>query len=152
MIKKTFDLKKLVRQMPELFETFVNTHGAGINDAIQNGIDLQEDINGKSYKPMSAVTEVQRALKGTGSKLLDESGNMRKTKLEKANKDNLVFKITNVGKNKQGEYYGTYHNTGSGVPKREWFGIPKESKPGGSDYNKRKEVLLRMIRLAWRKL
>tara|TARA_R100001591_G_scaffold87271_1_gene93425 strand:+ start:1107 stop:1565 length:459 start_codon:yes stop_codon:yes gene_type:complete len=151
MIKKTFNLKKLVATMPDLFKNFVNTHGAGINDAIQNGIDLSEDIHGRPFKSMSPVTEAIRNRKSTGNKLLDESGEMRKTKLEKATRDNLVFSITNVGKNSDGEYYGTFHNTGDGVPKREWFGIPKESKPGGSDYNKRKEVLLRMIRQAWRK-
>lgn len=151
MIKKTFNLKKLVRTMPDLFKNFVNVHGAGINDAIQNGIDLGVDIHGKPFKQMSAVTEAMRSARRTGNKLLDESGEMRKTKLEKATNENLTFSITNIGKSSDGVYYGTFHNTGEGRPKREWFGIPKESKPGGADYNKRKEVLLRMIRQAWRK-
>ena len=83
MIKKTFNLKKLVRTMPDLFKNFVNVHGAGINDAIQNGIDLGVDIHGKPFKQMSAVTEAMRSARRTGNKLLDESGEMRKTKLEK---------------------------------------------------------------------
>ena len=108
MIKKTFNLKKLVRTMPDLFKNFVNVHGAGINDAIQNGIDLGVDIHGKPFKQMSAVTEAMRSARRTGNKLLDESGEMRKTKLEKATNENLTFSITNIGKSSDGVYYGTF--------------------------------------------
>ena len=128
---QTFNLKKLVRTMPDLFKNFVNVHGAGINDAIQNGIDLGVDIHGKPFKQMSAVTEAMRSARRTGNKLLDESGEMRKTKLEKATNENLTFSITNIWKSSDGVYYGTFHNTCEGRPKREWFGITKKQEKVG---------------------
>ena len=150
MVKKNFSLTKLSVSMPGLVSDMLNAHGSGILDEIQNGIDLQEDIKGKPYKTMSPSRRRQRKKAKTGRKLLDESGRMRKCKKEPSTPSTLKYKITNIG-NKKGVYYGSFHNTGDGnLPKREWFGIPKSSKPGGSAYEKRKEVLLRMLARAWK--
>lgn len=150
-VKKNFDLKKLARKIPGLMSSLLNARGGAIHDAIQNGIDLQEDIHGKKYKKMRRSTRLKREHRGTGSKLLDETGNMRGTKPTKATPSKLVFKIEMTGKNKDGEHYGVFHNKGDGVPKREWFGIPKESLPGGKDWKKANVTLRSMIHEAWRK-
>ena len=42
-------------------------------DEIQNGIDLQKDIEGRDYAPMSESRKRQRRKAKTGRKLLDES-------------------------------------------------------------------------------
>ena len=149
--KKNFDLKKLARKIPGLMSSLLNARGKAINDAIQNGIDLQEDIHGNKYKKIKRSTRLKREHKGTGSKLLDETGKMRRTKITQSNPGNLVFKIEMTGKNQRGDYYGTFHNKGDGVPKREWFGIPKESLPGGKDWKKANVTLRGMIHEAWRK-
>ena len=92
-VKRNFDLKKLARKVPTLMSELLNARGGAIHDDIQNGIDLQKDIDGKSYRKMKRSTRLKRKAKGTGEKLLDETGNMRKTKITKANPGKLQYKI-----------------------------------------------------------
>ena len=164
-IKTTFSLKKLAKKVPGLMVDLLNAKGKAIHDGIQNGIDLQKDIKDKSYKSMRQSTKDLRTKKQQGTKLLDISGTMRQTKQIKATINNPQYTIMNTGKSKRtGAYYGAFHNKGytnsnkpkqwfkgAKIPKREWFGIPKNSKPGGKDYQKSSAVALAMIRDAWKK-
>ena len=45
-VKRNFDLKKLARKVPTLMSELLNARGGAIHDDIQNGIDLQKDIDG----------------------------------------------------------------------------------------------------------
>ena len=152
-IKRTFDFRKLERRFPEIIADLLNTKAKFINDDIQNGIDLQVDIHGKPYAKMADSTRERKAQQGRGAKLLDDTGEMRKTEIDEAGPFKPTVKITAVGKNEKGEIYGAAHNEGipGKLPKREWFGIPKESLPGGKDWKKANQTLVEMMRLAWKK-
>lgn len=131
-----------------------------MNRAIQDGISSGKDINDKAFKRLKSSTTSLRA----GSTPLKSTGTLRKTKLTKATKKNLVFEIKMVGKSKRtlpelngkkvnrksaGKVYGAFHNQKGGyttssssaipnrrVPRRNWFGIPKSVFPGGKEWKK----------------
>ena len=63
-VKKTFSFKKLAQQFPTLTANMLNMKGAMIHDAIQNGIDLQKDIDGNQYVEMSDTTIRSRTEQG----------------------------------------------------------------------------------------
>ena len=152
-IKKTYSFKKLANKIEDIIVKDINALGNHINKTIQEGIDRGTDIKGKSFKKLEPIT-----IALGGKKILDRTGKMKRTQTYKATSNNPKFII------EMQTPYGAYHNTGftqtnpkqwfygSKVPKREWFGIPKSMKPGGSDY--KKAVLERHLRIkmAWKKL
>lgn len=149
-IKKTYSFKKLANKIDDIIVKDLNTLGTHINAAIQDGIDKGKDIHGNNFVPLEPIT-----IALGGKKILDRTGKMRKTSKTLATLNNLQFII------EMKTPYGVYHNTGftqtdkqwfpgSRVPgkppfKREWFGIPKRLKPGGSEY--KKAVLERGLRI-----
>ena len=157
-IKKTFNLKKLANKLDKIIVDDLNVLGSSINKAIQDGIDSGKDIHGNSFKDLEPITKVLG-----GSKPLNRTGNMRKTKKIPATRAKKKFVIQMAGTSKKGRYYGAYHNTGfeqdnkkqwfygSKVPKREWFGIPKTMHPGQAGYEKATVGRRLRIRSAFKK-
>lgn len=160
-VKKTFSFRKLANKLDQIIVADLNAVGNHINKAIQDGIDKEEDIHGKKYSSFAPMKQITKDL--GGKKLLNRTGNMRKTKKIPATRAKKEFIIQMNGKSKKGAYYGAYHNTGfeqthpkqwftgAVVPQREWFGIPKTMFPGEAAYNKAIAERRLRIRSAWKK-
>ena len=153
-----FDFKKMARKMKKRYTKVINDMFlANINKSIQQGIEGGKDINKSSFAPLKDSTkEIGENTGNPAKQPLIRTGNMRKTRLFKATTGNLVARIEMVGKSKKGAIYGQYHNKGfttspnsavanKKVPKREWFGIPKDFRGGGKDYKKYVAEIERMI-------
>ena len=161
-IKKSFSNRKLAGILDDMMAEGLNIMGKNINDSLQNNIDLSLDVNDNSLEPLAPSTLAKRADKAQGNKPLDITGNMRKTKLTQATRNKQVYTIEMVGKSKRtGKVYGAFHNQGytnspksrypnAKVEKREWFGITKEMKPGGVDYEKTMAQIRLRLRRGWR--
>ena len=157
-MRSTFNFKKLANKLDSIIIADLNTVGNHINKAIQDGIDSGKDIHDKSFKKLKPVT-----IELGGKKPLNRTGNMRKTKKIPATRSKKQFIIEMSGKSKKGAYYGAYHNTGfdqtnpkqwfsgSHVPQREWFGIPKSMFPGETAYEKAIAERSMRVRSAWKK-
>ena len=157
-IKKTFSFKKLAKRLNPLVISNINVMGNRINKAIQDGIESGTDIRGNAFEKLHPPPTALG-----GKKPLKRTGNMRKTKKTPATISNPQFTIEMVGKSKRtGKVYGAYHNTGytnspeawfpgAKVEKREWFGIAKSMKPGGSELKKTFLQISMGIKMAWRK-
>ena len=108
--------------------------GAGIvvkdmKDRISQG----KDIKGSSFEPLKESTKVSKRRKGyarpdlplvaTGmlSGIFGKNGAYLKTRAT-PNKQEAIISAPNSK-----PPYGIYHQEGSGVPKREWFGISGEA-------------------------
>ena len=159
-----FDFKKMAKAMRQRYTKVINDMFlANINKTIQQGIESGKDINGDKFEELKDSTEqIGINTKNPIKQPLIRTGNMRKTRLFKATTGNLVARIEMVGKSKKGAIYGQYHNKGfttspnSAVPnkkveKREWFGITKEMKPGGSAYENFVRLALRAMVKSLRK-
>ena len=154
----TFDFNKLKNKLNSIYKDQLNVMGNGINKAIQDGIDAGKDINDNSFEPLHDITKMTG-----GSKILERTGRMRKTKKNPATTNDLKFEILMDGKSpRTGKYYGAYHNIGftnppgswfpgTEVGKRNWFGIPKEMRPEGSEYEKMILNIKLRIESAWAK-
>ena len=153
-----FDFKKMAKAMRQRYTKVINDMFlANINKTIQQGIESGKDINGDKFEELKDSTEqIGINTKNPIKQPLIRTGNMRKTRLFKATTGNLVARIEMVGKSKKGAIYGQYHNKGfttspdsavpnKKVPKREWFGIPKDFRDGGKDYKKYVAEIERMI-------
>ena len=83
---------------------------------------------------------------------MNYTGRMRKTKKTPAKPGPApVAKLEMVGKRK-GVHYGAYHNKGGkNLPKREWFGMTKSMKPGGSELDKALGIIKLGIIQGWKK-
>ena len=151
IITSTFSLKKLAKNVDNIVVDGLNLQAKYLNDDIQNGIDLGEDIYGERFKPLSMMRSKQRRQKNLGIKPLDVTGNMRKTRIIKATASQPVVTIRMIGTNKKGEVYGADHNTGKGnLPVRKWFGITKQMQPGGRLNKKAMGQMRLAIRKQWR--
>lgn len=148
-VKKTFDYGKLSRMFPVLTAGMLNMKGGIIHDAIQNGIDLQQDIEGKDYTEISDNTLVRRKKRGIqGKKLLHVTGKMRQTRVKNASPTNQIHTITAITP------YGAEHNEGDpsqNLPQRKWFGIPKSTRRGGPEAKKIDLMWAEALRRAWKK-
>ena len=163
IVKKSFSNRKLAGILDDMMAEQLNIMGKNINDAIQNGIDIGLDIDDNRIEPLAPSTLAKRQAKGQGTKPLAITGNMRKTKLTRASRNNQVYTIELIGKSKRtGNIYGAFHNEGyrngpspswfpgAKVPKREWFGITKQMRPGGSDYKKAMVQIKLRLRNGWK--
>ena len=131
--------KALARKLNTIIADGLNMMAVRLNKTIQQGIDKGVDIKGKAFEPLGPAV---RSVRGSGAKILDDTGRMRGTKIIKATEENIVAKIAMTGK-KAGKFYGAMHNKGytvkagkfkgSTVPKRNWFGMTDSMKPGGKD-------------------
>ena len=146
-VKKTFSFKKLAQQFPTLTAYMLNMKGAMIHDAIQNGIDLQKDIDGNQYVEMSDTTIRIRTEQGIkGKKLLHVTGKMRETKQTKATPAKLKYQVQATTD------YAADHNEGTDtIPQRKWFVIPKSTRPGQPDAKKIDLAWAAALRHAWKK-
>ena len=119
------------------------------NESIQRGIDTQTDIKGAKFAKLKTDTTLRiRNKRGHGFTPLDtmKTGSkkkLRNTKMVPAKQSDLTSKVIMVNE------HGIYHNQEGGfitgensmipnqkVPQREWFGITKEMKKGGKQYEK----------------
>tara|TARA_Y100000310_G_scaffold55597_1_gene50972 strand:- start:1752 stop:2240 length:489 start_codon:yes stop_codon:yes gene_type:complete len=155
----TFDFNKLQSKLKTIFKDELNVLGNGINKAIQDGIDAGKDIEGNNFEPLHDITKMTG-----GSKILERTGNMKKTNKDPAKENDLKFVITGVGVGRKGKHYGAFHNQeggytnppgswfpGTTVNQRKWFGISKEMRIGGSEFDKRILEIRARIESAFRK-
>ena len=163
-MKGNFSLTKLARNLDRITVDNLNVIGNHVNKSIQDGLDSGTNINDGKHTRLSKRTTIpERERKGyPSSPPLVRSGTMRKTRIKKASLNNQVFEIRMVGKSKRtGAYYGAYHNQGydnspksafpnTSVPKREWFGIPKDSKVGGTRNKKMVTEIRKRVRTAFK--
>ena len=157
-VTKTFSLGKLAKQLDTTIVTGLNQLIVRLNKSIQQNLESGKDINNTTYKSLSPVTQDMRDnrqgyySKGGGGGTLNWSGTMRKTKVTKAKPGpEAVAKIEMTGKRK-GVHYGAYHNQGGGkLPKREWFGITKDMKPGGKELKTALGLIKLGIIRGWKK-
>ena len=138
---KNFNLKRAADFLDEIMVDAVNRMGSHLNKSIQDGLESSRDINGDAFEPLSPVTIASRS-QSNPKPLLDKGTNrqatnaLRSIKKEPATSNNPVFVLEATSD------YGGLHNTGYTnskgvtVPKREWFGITKDIKPGGEQYKK----------------
>ena len=159
-IKTTFSYLKLANNMNKIIADGLNMMAVRLNKSLQENLDKSVDINNQPFEKLGPARLAERAAKGTGSKPLVETGNMRKTRVIKAKGDDPVAKIKMMGK-KKGIYYGAMHNEGyvvssgkfkgSEVPQRRWFGMTEDMKAGGKENDKVMNLIKRDIRKKWRK-
>ena len=147
-ISKNFSLKQLQRQMNQIMVDGLNVMGRNINLEIQKNTAAGRDINGDKFQKLSDSTKEERALLGFSGPPLNRTGTMKETSFTRATTANPVFTIEMTGASERnGEIYGAYHNQGfvnsaksrfpgTKVPKREWFGIPKNMQPGKPGYQR----------------
>ena len=140
-VKKDFNLNRVANFLDEIMVDAVNRMGSHLNKSIQDGLESSRDINGDAFEPLSPVTIASRS-QSNPKPLLDKGTNrqatnaLRSIKKEPATSNNPVFVLEATSD------YGGLHNTGYTnskgvtVPKREWFGITKDIKPGGEQYKK----------------
>jgi len=138
---KNFNLKRAADFLDDIMVDAVNRMGSHLNKSIQDGLESSRDINGDAFEPLSPVTIASRS-QSNPKPLLDKGTNrqatnaLRSIKNEPATSNNPVFVLEATSD------YGGLHNTGYTnskgvtVPKREWFGITKDIKPGGEQYKK----------------
>ena len=138
---KNFNLKRAADFLDDIMVDAVNRMGSHLNKSIQDGLESSRDINGDAFEPLSPVTIASRS-QSNPKPLLDKGTNrqatnaLRSIKKEPATSNNPVFVLEATSD------YGGLHNTGYTnskgvtVPKREWFGITKDIKPGGEEYKK----------------
>ena len=163
IVKKSFSNRKLAGILDDMMAERLNIMGKNVLDGIHNNLDMGLDINDNRIEPLAPSTLANRQAKGQGTKPLAITGNMRKTKLTRASRNNQVYTIELIGKSKRtGKIYGAFHNEGyrngpspswfpgAKVPKRKWFGITKEMRPGGSDYKKAMEQIRIRLRRGWK--
>jgi len=147
-MKANFSAKKLARKLDQLMVDGLNVMGRNINLEIRQNTAAGKDIHGDSFKPLSDSSKSERARLNFSGPPLNRSGNMAETTKDPATVSNPTYTIEMVGESKRtGKIYGAYHNQGftnssksrfpgTKVPKREWFGIPKNMEPGEPGYER----------------
>ena len=137
------------------------------NESIQRGIDTQTDINGSKFKKLKTkstltirnrrghgftpLSTMKRGTVGASGRDFSSSKSLRATKMVPAKREKLVSAVLMLNE------HGVYHNQEGGftsggmikgkpVPQREWFGISKEMKKGGQQYEKFVKMTLTKIK------
>ena len=159
-IRKTYSFKKLQKKFPGIVVDALNVISRRLVKSIKDGIDRGQDINGNSFESLSANTKALG-----GNKPLKRSGKMRDGLTRTpatVSKPQVIIEMTA----KSGDdVYGAFHNQGyknsfkekqwfkgATIPKREWFGVTKDMKPGGSEIKKAMGEIHPRVASAWRKL
>ena len=134
------------------------------NESIQRGIDTQTDINNKKFTALSQnstlpirrrrghgftpLSTMKTGTVGSSGRDFSNSKSMRATRMIPSKPNTMLSQVLMLNK------HGVYHNEGftSGgmikgktVPKREWFGITKDMKKGGTQYEKYVRITLTKI-------
>lgn len=147
--------KKAAEVMESAIIRGLNVLGNNVNKRIQDGLETGKDINGKAFKELKQSTKDERSRLGYDERPLIREGKMRGTKKDPATRSQMKFVISMTGKNR-GSHYGAFHNEGyttaaksawpgKRVPKRKWFGLPKEFVKGGKEMKKIKTQIARTI-------
>lgn len=76
---------------------------------------LENDSDGQKWKPLSEKTLMKRRKLGRGSKILQDTGQLRGTLIGYEDSFTAKFGATRE--------YGKYHQQGSGVPERKFLGF-----------------------------
>ena len=141
------------------------------NSAIQDGIKTSTDIKGSPFKRLKEGSTLPiRNRRGHGFTPLftmkkggfgvsggdvQTGKSLRATRIFKANRNNLVAKLKML--NKHGVYHNEGYTTASGsmipgkkVPRREWFGISKEMKSGGSKHKAFMAITMQKLKSSFR--
>ena len=150
-IKRTYSFKKLQKKFPEIVVDSLNVIGRRLVKSIMDGIDRGQDIHGSSFAPLESTTKSlggKQPLKRTG-KMKDGLRKYPATVSKPQFMVEMNAKSKKVGKRAGGEIYGAFHNQGytnsfktkqwfkgAKIPKREWFGVTKDMKAGGSELKK----------------
>ena len=147
-IRSNFSFRNVGDALDDIFIDAVNQLGNHLNVSIQNGLDEGIDIHGKSFeqlKPHSVELRGDSAPKpllNRGLKNPNDPRALRATGIVKANAQKPRFQLQSKN------VHGYWHNigfkqtspkqwyTGAVVPKREWFGLTKDVKPGGDQYKR----------------
>ena len=157
-VKKDFNLNRVANTLDDIFIDAINQLGNHLNVSIQNGLDESTDIHGKPFKKLKKSTIKAREnhpkrpenspkpLLDKGQKDPQATNALRSVNKKLATTASKVFVL------KAKTPYGTLHNTGfvnpkgAFVPKREWFGMTKDIKPGGDQYKRAMlDVKLRVV-------
>ena len=153
---RNYSFEKAANKLVDIIAETLTTMARYQNESIQRGIDTQTDIKGAKYAKLSTTSTLPiRNKRGQGFTPLDtmKTGSkkkLRNTKMVPTERSTMTSKVLMLTE------YGTYHNegftTGSNsmipgkkVPKREWFGITKEMKKGGKQYEKYVRMTLTKI-------
>ena len=116
--KNGWDMSKIVMNLTASdFRWAALTARNEIRQRTLNG----NDINGKPFVPYSQATVDKRASVGKKTDIvnLEDTNAMLGSLTIDANKEQGIVGLSNA----KAAEYGLYHQTGSGVPKREWFGL-----------------------------
>ena len=165
-VKATFSYKKLSAKLAATITSGVNELGKQVNINIGKNLADGKDSTGKKshtlLSPDSTIPIRQR--RGQGSKPLVISGKLEQRKIKKATTSKPVFEIELTGKGRKGYIYGALHNQKGGyktaddsaipgkkVPQRNWFGVPKSCKPGGTEWKKMVARVHLLNKIAWKK-
>ena len=157
-IRRTYSFKKLQKKLPGIVADVLNVISRRLVKSIKDGVDRGRDIHGDSFDPLSPATKALG-----GNKPLKRSGKMQKG-LRKypatVSKPQFIVEMTAKSR---GDVYGAFHNQGytnsnkpkqwfkgAKIPKREWFGITKDMKPGGKDLEKALREIHPRVASKWR--
>lgn len=147
-IRSNFSFRNVGDALDDIFIDAVNQLGNHLNVSIQNGLDEGIDIHGKAFEPLKPHSvelrgdSAPKPLLNRGLKNPSEKKALRATGITKASTQNPMFRLEGRSE------HGYWHNvgfkqtsqkqwyTGAVVPKREWFGLTKDVKPGGDQYKR----------------
>ena len=159
-IRRTYSFKKLQKKFPSIVVDALNVIGRRLVKSMDDGIDRGQDIHGNTFEPLSDNTKALG-----GNKPLKRSGKMQKgLRKYEATVSKPQF-IIEMSAQSRGNTYGAFHNQGyknsfkkkqwfkgATIPKREWFGVTKDMKPGGSELKKAMGEIHPRVASEWRKL
>ena len=154
--KRNYSFEKAAARLSGIIAESLTTIARFQNESIQRGINTKTDINGDPFEKLSDESTLPiRNRRGHGFTPLDTmkkttGKSLRATRVFPAKPSNLVSKIKMLNK------HGVYHNQKGGfesrgmikgkpVPQRNWFGISKELRPGGSKYKNYVKIALRKV-------
>ena len=147
-IRTNFSFRNVGDALDDIFIDAVNQLGNHLNVSIQNGLDEGVDIHGNPFEPLKPHSvelrgdSAPKPLLNRGLKSASNPRALRAVGIRKATTQKPMFRLE--GKNT----HGYWHNrgfkqtspkqwyTGAVVPKREWFGLTKDVKPGGDQYKR----------------
>ena len=90
-LKKNFDFNKV--KIDQISSAWLNMVGNHINKSIQDGLEKGEDIKGKSFDKVSSFTKDSIQDGDSHKKPLVRSGRMKETRILRASRKKLSFKI-----------------------------------------------------------
>ena len=162
---KNFSFSKSSEAIGGIVARTLNKMARHLNESIQKGIDTGTDIHGRKFKKLSTDSTMPiRNKRNHGFTPLDtakvtksgraSSKSLRATRITTAKPKDLFRGMTS--KIRMVQDHGVYHNEGfvtgktsmipnKTVEKREWFGVTKEMKPGGSAYENFVRLALRAM-------